>query len=152
METFDLKKCWEKNSCYFKTVLCTVWSEYGEIVNFSEISIGIYKIYDVWNEYEIETVPEKNVVNISAVCLLMMIKVWVSQGSFLKKLKENFLDHKQKHNVSPNLWHEVNTKNIDYFMVDNKKEPWGDSKPSVDGRENSSDINIWTQWLHFFHL
>ena len=54
---------------------------------------------------------------------------------FSKRFKENFPKHKRKHNVSLNLWHEVNTKNIEYFMVDNKQEPWYDSKPSVDGKK-----------------
>ena len=58
-----------------KRELDTIWSEYGEIVNASEISIGIDKIYDVWNESDIETVPEINAVNITSVCLMMMIEV-----------------------------------------------------------------------------
>ena len=42
-----------------KRELDTIWSEYGEIVNASEISIGIDKIYDVWNESDIEIVQNK---------------------------------------------------------------------------------------------
>ena len=57
-----------------KRELDTIWSEYGEIVNASEISIGIDKIYDVWNESDIETATEKHAVDISAVCLLIMIE------------------------------------------------------------------------------
>ena len=55
-----------------------------------------------------------------------------------RNLKENFLNQKQKHNVSLKLWHEVNTKTIVYFLVDNKQEPCYDSyvkvlpKPSAD--------------------
>ena len=48
------------NITVIKKKLDNFRSEYGEIVNFSEISIRIDKIYDVWNEYDIETVPEKN--------------------------------------------------------------------------------------------
>ena len=42
-----------------KKELYHVWYEYGEIVNASEISKVIYEIYDVWNESDNETVPEK---------------------------------------------------------------------------------------------
>ena len=55
-------------------------------------------------------------------------------------LKENFPNHKQKHNVSLKLWHEVNTKNIEHLLVDNKQEPWHDhevkilTKPSTYGQ------------------
>ena len=44
---------------FSKKGLDTVRSEYGEIVNASEISIRIDKTYDVWNESGIETVPVK---------------------------------------------------------------------------------------------
>ena len=63
----------ERNITFIKKTLYTVQSEYGEIVNTFEISISIDKIYDDWNEYDIETVSEENTLNISAVCLLMMI-------------------------------------------------------------------------------
>ena len=33
--------------------------------------------------------------------------------------------------MSLNLRHEENTKTIDYFLVDNKPEPWDDSEPSA---------------------
>ena len=52
---------------------------------------------------------------------------------FSKNLKEKFLNYKRKHIASLKLWHEVNTKKIEYFMVDNKQEPWYDPKPSADG-------------------
>ena len=42
-------------------------------------------------------------------------------------MKENFLNHKLKHNVSLNSCNEINTK-----MVDDKQEPWFASKPSAD--------------------
>ena len=38
----------------FQKELFKVWSEYGEIVNASEISNGIYEIDDVWNESDNE--------------------------------------------------------------------------------------------------
>ena len=41
-------------------------------------------MYDIWNESDIETGPEKNAVNILAVRLLIVIEVRVSQGSFPK--------------------------------------------------------------------
>ena len=40
------------------------------------------------------------------------------------KRKHNFSHHQQKLNVSLNFCHEENTKTIDYFLVDNKQEPW----------------------------
>ena len=57
---------------------------------------------------------------------------------FSDNLKENFLNHKQKHNVSLKLWHEVNTKKLDYFLVDNKQEPWYGSKPSACSKTKQS--------------
>ena len=40
---------------------------------------------------------------------------------FSKKLKYTLSNHKRKHNMSIKLWHEVNTKKLEYFMVDNKQ-------------------------------
>ena len=48
------------------------------------------------------------------------------------ELKHNFPHDQRKLNVSLNLCHEENTKTIDYFLVDNKPEPWDDSEPSAD--------------------
>ena len=53
--------------------------------------------------------------------------------NFSKNLKGNFPNHKQEHNASLKLWHEVNTKTFEYFLVNKKKEPWYDSEPSADG-------------------
>ena len=39
---------------------------------------------------------------------------------FKKDIKYNFPDHKRKHNVSINPWHELNTKKLEYVMVDLK--------------------------------
>ena len=41
-----------------KTELDVIRFEYGEIVNSSEISNGIYEIDDVWNQSDNETVPD----------------------------------------------------------------------------------------------
>ena len=38
-------------------------------------------------------------------------------------------------NVSINLWHQLNTNKLEYFMVDNKQELWYDSKPSAEGKK-----------------
>ena len=40
--------------------LDNVRSEYGDIVNASEISNGIDEIYHVWNESDNENAPDKN--------------------------------------------------------------------------------------------
>ena len=52
---------------------------------------------------------------------------------FVKNFKENFPNHNWKHNVSINSWHKMNTKSIEYFMVDNKQVTWYDLKPNRDG-------------------
>ena len=45
--------------------------------------------------------------------------------------KHNFPHHQRKLNVSLNICHGENTKKLDYFLVDNKQEPWYDSEPSA---------------------
>ena len=52
---------------------------------------------------------------------------------FSKTFKDKFTNHKHKQDVILNSWHEVNTKKLEYFIVDNKHEPWYNSKPSADG-------------------
>ena len=42
-----------------KKELDNVQSEYGDILNVSEISNGIDEIYDVWDEYDYEKVTDK---------------------------------------------------------------------------------------------
>ena len=74
--------------------------------------MGIEKIYYVWNDYDIETVPEKE----RGKYLISFPsgddkRLGVSR-KFYEKFKENFPNHKRKHNVILNLWHEVNTKNL----------------------------------------
>ena len=59
----------------FQKELFKVRSEYGEILNASEISNGIYEIDDLWNESVNENVHDKNAVNITAVFLLIIIEV-----------------------------------------------------------------------------
>ena len=54
-----LKQLLGETLLYFKTKLDNAWSEYGEIVNVSEISNGIYEIDDVWTESDNEKVPDK---------------------------------------------------------------------------------------------
>ena len=44
------------------------------------------------------------------------------------KRKHNFPHHQRKLNVSLNICHEENTKNIDFFVIDRKQEPWYDSE------------------------
>ena len=84
-----------------------------------------------------------------------MIEVWVSQGDFLGILKK-IPNHKWKHNVSLILWHEVNTKTLDYLMFDNKWEPFYGyevdvlTKPSVDGQKN--DLNLTLNSMNIFLL
>ena len=53
--------------------------------------------------------------------------------NFSNNFKEKFPNHKRKHNMSLKLWHEVNTKKLEYFLVDNKQELCYYSKPSADG-------------------
>ena len=67
-----------------------VRTEYGEIVNSSEISNSKDEIDDVWGESNNDNVPDKNVLNITIVFLLAMIEVWLSQGSFLIILNRTF--------------------------------------------------------------
>ena len=38
-----------------------------------------------------------------------------------KNFKDNYLNHKRKHNMSLNSWYKVNTKTIEYFIVDKKQ-------------------------------
>ena len=119
----------------FQKKIDTVRSEYGEIVNDSEISNGIDEIYYVWNESGNETVPDKKCVNYHSSFLTGDdISLSVSRN-FSNNSKENLLNHKRKHNVSLKLWHELNTKKLQYFMVDNKQELWYDSKPSAGGKK-----------------
>ena len=53
-----LKKLLGKTLLCFQIFLDNVQPEYGEIVNASEISNGIYEIDDVWTESDNETVPD----------------------------------------------------------------------------------------------
>ena len=51
-------------------------------------------------------------------------RILSASRKFSKNIIEKFPNHKRKYNVSPISWHEVNTKNIEYLMVDNKQELW----------------------------
>ena len=90
-------------------------TEYEEMINSSEISNGDDAIADGCNDYNTQKAPD--------------IKRGKYQNSFItdddrkliisknssSNLKENFLIHKQKHNVSLTLYHEINTKNLEIF-------------------------------------
>ena len=49
-----LKQFWGETLLFFQKKLNTVWSEYVKIVYDSEILIGIYEVYAVWDESDIE--------------------------------------------------------------------------------------------------
>ena len=48
------KQFWGETLLFFQKKLNTVWSEYVKIVYDSEILIGIYEVYAVWDESDIE--------------------------------------------------------------------------------------------------
>ena len=52
------------------------------------------------------------------------------------KRRIEFSYRQRKLNVSRNLCHEEYTQKLDYFLVDNKPEPWDDSEPSAVVRKN----------------
>ena len=56
----------------FQNIYC-VRTEYGEIVNASEIPNGKYEIDNVWNESDNEKVPDEKEANTTTFFLLMMI-------------------------------------------------------------------------------
>ena len=58
------------------------------------------------------------------------IKLMVSRKSPNKR-KYNFPNRQKKLNVSLNICHEENNRNLDYFLFDNKQELWYDSEPSA---------------------
>ena len=58
--------------------------------------------------------------------------------------KHEFPYHQRKLNVSLNICHEENAKKLDYFLVDNKPEPWDDSEPSAVVPKKRFTINIST--------
>ena len=91
------------NITVIKKKLDNFRSEYGEIVNFSEISIRIDKIYDVWNEYDIETVPEKNRGKYLSSLPTDDDRTLSVSRKLYKKFKDNFTNHKRKHNMGLNL-------------------------------------------------
>ena len=76
-----------------------------EIINASEISIGIDKIYYFWSEFNIETVPEKKRGKYIRSLPADDDRSLSVSRKFYNNLKENFLNHKRKHNVSLKLWH-----------------------------------------------
>ena len=82
--------------------------------------MGIGEVYDVWNESDIETVPGKKCGKYLSSFHTDDDRSLSVSRNFSKNIKENFLNQKRKHNVILNLWHEVNTKKLKYFMVDNE--------------------------------
>ena len=65
------------------------------------------------------------------------------------ELKHNFPNHQQKLNVILNICPEENTKTIDYFLVDNKPEPWDDFKPSVVVKGEKIDYEYFNLIIQF---
>ena len=90
-------------------------------MNASEISNGIYEIYDVWNEADNEKVPDKKRGKYHNSLITDDDRSLIFSRRFSKNLKENFSNHKQKHNASLKLWHGLNTKNLSIFwLITNK--------------------------------
>ena len=59
-------------------------------------------------------------------------------------MERNFPHHQLKLHVILNIIHEENTKALDYFLVDNKQEPWYDYQPSAVVTGNFLIINVST--------
>ena len=91
-----------------KTEYDHVWTEYGEIINASEISNGDDSIDDVWNKYNQHQVPDIKCGKYQN-SLLTDDDIKLSIPSkYSGNFKYNFPDHKCKHNVSLTLYHETN--------------------------------------------
>ena len=98
-----------------------VRTEYGEIVNYSEIPNGKDEIDDVWNKSNNEKVSDKKHGKYHNFLLTDNDRSLIISRKISRNLKESFPNHKQKHNLSIKLWHEVNTKKLEYFLVDKKQ-------------------------------
>ena len=90
-------------------------------MNDSKISNCIDEIYYVCNEPNIETVPRGKRDKYHRIFLTDDDRTLSVSRNLSNNFKWNFTNHKHKHNVSLNLFHEINTKNIEYFMVDHKQ-------------------------------
>ena len=86
----------------------------------SKILNGDDTIYDVYNEYNHKKVTDKKRGRYQFFKITDdNRKLMISRQSY-SNLKENFLNHKWKHNVSLTLYHEPNPKKLEYSLVDNK--------------------------------
>ena len=92
-----------------------VRTEYGEILNTSEISNCKDEIVDVWNESNNEKVPDIKRGKYHNSLLTDDDRSLSIPRKFSRNLKENFPNHIQKYNASLTLWHEVNNKKLQYF-------------------------------------
>ena len=110
-------------------------------MNDSEISIGIYEIYDVWNESDIETVSEKKLGKYLRSFLSDDDRSLSVSTNFYKNFKENIPNHKRKHNLSLNSWYEVNTKKLSILWLITSKNR-GIIQNPVRMVKNSSNLNI----------
>ena len=130
--TFWLKKVVDRNIAVISKIeLDVIRFKYGEIVNSSDISNGINEIDDVWNQSDNETVLDKKRIKSNRSLPTNDDKMLVVSRNSSNEQKHNFSHHQRKLNVSLNIFHEENTKRLDYFLVDNKQEPCGDSEPSA---------------------
>ena len=124
-----------------KTEYAHVRNEYGEIINASEISNSDNGIDNVWNEYNAEKVPDIKYYEYQNSLLTGNDRNLNMSWNYSRNLKENFSNHKRKHNVSLSLYHETNIKIIEFFLVDNKTEYFYESEVKV-LQKTSVDIQL----------
>ena len=94
-----------------------VWTEYGEIINASDISNGDDVIADVWNEYGTkQVIGKKHGKQQNSFLTDDSIKL-INPKNISRSLKEDFQNHKRKHNVSLTLYHEKYTKKLEVFLL-----------------------------------
>ena len=83
-----------------------VHTEYGKIINASEISNGDDAIANVWNEYNTEQFPDTKRSKYQNSLLTDDYRKLGMSKNIYRNLKEKFQNHKWKHNVSPTFYHE----------------------------------------------
>ena len=115
-----------RNINFLSRKLDHIHTDYGEIINASEISNGKYEIDYVWNESNNEKVPHIKSGRYHNIFLTDDDRSLSISRNFSSILKENFPNHKRKHNLSITLWHELNIKKPEFFL-NNKREPFYDS-------------------------
>ena len=99
-----------------------VRNRYVQNINASIILDGDDAIDDVWNVYNIHKVPSiKRGIFLSRFITEDAGKQMTSRKVY-RMMKYNFLSNKRKHNVSLTVFHEINTKTLEGFLVDNKPE------------------------------